>query len=302
METAKYIWMDGKLVKWDDAKIHVMTHSFHYGSAVFEGIRFYNINKNAKHCCAIFRLEEHIERLFYSANKIGLKIKYSKEEIKREINKTVKANNIKNGYIRPIVYYGYGSIEVVPTKNSANFIIAVWPWKHSMRNKLLRIKISPYIRIHHKSTDINAKISGNYANSILAGLDAKKSGYDEAVMLDYDGNIAEATSENIFIVKNEKLLTPKSENILPGITRDSIIQIAKDNKIKVAEKDISVHELLNSDEIFLAATAAEIIGVSSVNDKIVSEEEGIITKKIRKIFHSAITGKIKKYDKWLNYI
>ena len=301
MKNPVYVWMDGKFKIMEEAKVSIMSHSFHHGSAVFEGIRFYAAEKGT----AIFRLNDHIDRFFYSASFLGINLRYSKDEMASAIINTIRKNKLKEGYARPIAYYdssSSGGVEVTPFNCPVKVAIAVWEWKHSLKNKLLKVKISPYRRISPKSADINAKISGYYYNSVIAGIDARKSGYDEAFMLDDEGYVAEATSENIFAVKNGVLFTPKKGSILPGITRDSVIILAKGIGIEVCEKNISVNELKNSDEVFLTATAAEIIAVGSIDEKLISKKEGKITSKLKKLFHLATRGKLIKYRKWIVYI
>ncbi len=215
--------MDGSLIPWKDAKIHILTHSLHYGSAVFEGIRFYKTEKGP----AVFRLKDHISRLFKSAKTMYIKIPYKEEEICKAVLNLIKENSLDSGYIRPIVYYGYGKMGLGVKEAKVNVSIAVWPWGSYLGEDPIKIKISNFMRIHPKSSVTHAKISGHYVNSILAGEEARTEGFNEALLLDYKGNIAEGPGENLFIVKDNELQTPLKENILPGITRDSIIKILK---------------------------------------------------------------------------
>jgi len=298
MVETKFIWLNGKFVRWKEAKVHLLSNALHYGSGVFEGIRFYETTKGP----AVFRLKEHLERLFYSAEVIKIKIPFSKKDLLKAILDLIKINKLKEGYIRPIVFYGYGKMSLNPLGAEINVGIAAWPWSKYLK-ETAKVKISKFIRLHPRSVISDAKVSGYYVNSILATLDAQLSGYDEAILLDYRGYIAEGAGENIFIVKDKVLLTPKLGSILPGITRKTVIEIAKDLKIKTKEKDISVKELLNADEVFFTGTAAEITPVVQINNKLINKgKEGEITKRIREFFNEIKLGKVKKYLKWLTFV
>jgi branched-chain amino acid aminotransferase len=296
MTKTKYIWLNGKFVRWEKAKIHILTHALHYGSGAFEGIRCYN-TKNGP---AVFRLKEHIDRLYNSAKSLRMKIPFSKKEFKEAIIKLIKLNKIKECYIRPIVFYGYGKMGLNPKGIPIDCAIIVWPWGKYLKDKV-KVKISRFIRLHPKSVVSSAKICGYYVNSIFATFEAQ--GFDESLLLDYRGFVAEGPGENIFIVKNKMLYTPKLESILPGITRDSIIKIAKDMKIKTVEKDISVKELKNSDEAFFTGTAAEISPIVQINDTIINNGKiGEITKALKEKFYQIIHGENPKYKKWLTFV
>jgi branched-chain amino acid aminotransferase len=299
METTEFIWMDNKFVKWNDAKIHVLTHTLHYGLGVFEGIRFYDTINGP----AVFRLKEHVERLFYGAKNCNIKIPYNEKEIEDAIIKTIQLNKIKSGYIRPIVYLGYGKMGLNPKGAPVNVSIAVWPWGSYLGTDPIKVKISDFIRIHPLSTKTDLKICGHYVNSIFSSMEVHEKAYDEALLLDYEGNVAEGPGENIFIVKNNILYTPKLGNILKGITRDSVIIIAKDNNIEVIEKDLKPEDIYDADEAFFTGTAAEITLIKSLNDKIIGKEQpGKITNKIKTIFSDIIQGKNNKYKQWLTYV
>ncbi|MGC8981458.1 MAG: branched-chain amino acid transaminase [Minisyncoccia bacterium] len=298
MEKTKFIWMNGKFVKWEDAKIHILSHALHYGSGVFEGIRCYKTNRGP----AIFRLNEHIDRLFNSAKFLKIKIPFNKNQIKKAIIELIKINKVDECYIRPIVFYGYGKMGLNPKGAEINCAIAIWPWGKYLKDKV-KVKISKFIRLHPKSIISEAKICGYYVNSIFASLDAKDSNFDEALLLDYRGYIAEGPGENIFIVKNKIICTPKLGNILPGITRDSIIRIAKDLKFKVIEKDISIKELKNCDEAFFTGTAAEVTPIFKIDNKLINRGEiGEITKILKEKFHKIVYGEEPKYKNWLTYV
>ena len=287
--------MDGKIVPWADAKIHVLTHALHYGSAVFEGIRFYETIDGP----AIFRLKEHTARLFFSADTISMRIPFSEVEISSAIIETVKVNEIDTGYIRPLAYFGYGKMGLRPTGAPVNLSIAVWPWDSYLGANPVKVKTSPYMRIHPKSTFMDAKISGNYVNSTFAGVDAVSSGYQEALLLDFEGNVAEGTGENIFIVKNEILYTPPAGKILTGITRESLMTIAKDLGYSVQEKQLKVEEIYDADEAFFTGTAAEVTPIASLDDHPMKYPTGPITKKLSDTYLSIVKGKNEKYKSWL---
>jgi branched-chain amino acid aminotransferase len=298
MEKTKYIWFNGKFVRWQQAKIHILTHALHYGSGVFEGIRCYK-TKNGP---AVFRLKEHIQRLFNSAKFLEMKIPFSKREIQKAILELIKLNKVEECYIRPIVFYGYGKMGLNPKGASIDCAVILWPWGKYLKDKV-KVKISKFIRLHPKSVISSAKVCGYYVNSIFATFDAEKDKFDESILLDYRSFVAEGPGENIFIVKNKKLLTPKLGSILRGITRDSIIKIAKDLKIKVIEKDISVKELKNCDEAFFTGTAAEITPIYQIDEKIINKGEiGEITKILQDKFYQIVYGEDKKYKNWLTYV
>lgn len=299
MKKVKKIWLDGKFVDLEKAKIHVLTHTLHYGGGAFEGIRAYETDKGP----AVFRLKDHIKRLFYSAKVLGMKIPFSPKEIENAILKLIKINKVKECYIRPIAFYGYGKMVLNPKGAPVNLAIAIWPWEKLLGEKPVKVKISSYIRIHPKSTVVDAKICGHYVNSILATLEAQKAGFDEALFLDYEGFVAEGPGENIFIVKDKKIFTPEKGSILPGITRDTVLKICSDLGITAKEKRISLEELKNADEAFFVGTAAEITPIAKINDTLINNGKvGEITQKIRKLYQRIIHGKEKKYLYWLTFV
>ena len=290
--------MDGRLVKWNEAKIHILTHALHYGSAVFEGIHSYKTDDGT----AIFRLDAHIERLFYSANAMSMKLNFTRNQLKEAIKKLIKINKLSDAYIRPLAYYGYGNIGIYPKGIPTNIAIITIPWGRYYSNDL-RIMTSKYIRHSEKSTIFGAKISGNYANSILAMYEVRKKGYDEALMLDEQGFVSEGPAENIFLVKNGNLITPDSRSALHGITRNSILRISKGMGIKAYEKNVAISEVKNADELFFCGTATEIAPIISVdNKKIGNGKVGEITSKVRDKYYNIVKGIDNKYKKWLNYI
>ena len=297
------IWMDGTFVAWDDAKVHVLTHTLHYGLGVFEGIRCYKTKKGS----AIFRLDEHVDRLFDSAHIFMMEIPYSKKEIKAAIIETVKVNKLGECYIRPLVYIGYGAMGVYPKGNPINVSIAVWPWGAYLGDegieKGIRIKVSSFTR-HHVNVDMTrGKVCGYYVNSQLAKTEALRCGYDEALMLDTEGYVSEASGENIFIVRGGEIKTTPLTSILEGITRDSIIQIAKDNRITVREERFTRDELYIAHEAFFTGTAAEVTPIREVDGRVIGKgERGKITRKLQSIFFDVVKGNNEKYESWLTRI
>ena len=299
-ETGK-IWMNGKLIPFKDAKVHVLTHALHYSTAVFEGIRCYNTPNGS----AIFRLPEHVDRFFNSAKLYGMKIRYSKKQISNAIIKTVKTSGLKECYIRPLAYYGYGTMGLTPTLNKVDVSIACWKWKmgESKAGKFsgAKCKISKWIRIDSKSQPMQSKSAANYSNAALARVEALKNGYDEAIMLNNKGNVAEGSAENIFVVKNGIIKTPPLDaDILNGITRDSVIQLIKKEHMKLIEKNITVNELLKADEVFMTGTAAEVKSVTKIDKNSIGNGGiGEITKELQKSFMNIVMGKDKRFVRWL---
>jgi len=298
------IWMNGNLVPFKDAKVHVLTHALHYSTSIFEGIRCYNTPNGP----AIFRLPEHVDRFFNSAKMYGMKIRYTKKQISNAIIKTVKASKLKECYIRPLAYYGYGTMGLTPTLNKVDVSISCWEWKmgESKAGKVsgAKCKISKWIRIDSRSQPMQAKSAANYSNAALARVEALKNGYDEAIMLNYKGNIAEGSAENIFIVKNGMIKTPPlTADILDGITRNSVIRLIKSKKRKLVEKNITVNELLKADEVFMTGTAAEVKSVTKINKTTIGDgKPGKITKELQKSFMDVVMGKNSKFLSWLRYI
>jgi branched-chain amino acid aminotransferase len=296
------IWMDGSLVKWDEAKIHVLTHGLHYGTAVFEGIRCYKtINGQA-----VFRLPDHIQRLMDSGKIYFMDLRYSKSQLQNAVIDTIKANKIDECYIRPIAYYGYGKMGVNPLPNKVSIAIAVWKWdeylKEGKTENGARLMVSNWNRIDNRSMPMLAKATANYANSALARVEALKAGFDEAIMLNMNGMVVEASAENIFIVKDGYLITPPTTSgALEGITRDSILTLAREHKIPYEIRDISRDELYLADELFLTGTAAEVKPVGEVDNRIIGDGKiGIITKQLKALFESVVRGHDKKFsNKWL---
>lgn len=298
------IWMNGKLVPFKDAKVHVLTHALHYSTAVFEGIRCYNTPKGSM----IFRLPEHVDRLFKSAKMYSMKLPYSKNEISKAIIETVKASKLKECYIRPIAYYGYGVLGLTPTPNKIDLAIACWEWKlgESSAGKIsgARCKVSSWLRIDSRSQPMQAKAASNYANAALARVEALKDGYDEAIMLNYNGKVSEGSAENIFLVNNGKISTPPlSSGILDGITRDSVIKIAKADEISITEANIDREDLYVADEVFMTGTAAEVKSVTEIDNITIGDgKPGKITRRLQNTFLNVAMGKDKRFSKWLTPI
>jgi len=295
--------MDGKLVDWEKAQVHVLTHTLHYGLGMFEGIRCYKTDKGS----AIFRLDEHVERLFASAHIFNIEVPYSRKEIRDAIIKTVTANKLKECYIRPLVYIGYGAMGLYPKGNPIYVAIAAWPWGAYLGDagieKGIRIQVSSFTRHHVNSSMTRAKVCGYYVNSQIAKKEAISGGYDEAVLLDPEGYVSEGSGENIFIVRNGQIKTTPLTTILEGITRDSIIKIARDNKIPVVEERFTRDEIYIADEAFFTGTAAEVTPVREIdNRKIGIGSRGKITKKLQSIFFDIVKGKRRKYESWLTRI
>jgi branched-chain amino acid aminotransferase len=300
---SKFVWMDGKLVEYEKATVHFLTGALHYGAAVFEGIRAYSTDKGP----AIFRLREHVERLIDSAEAFGFRdLSFSPESIEEAIKDTVKANGFSECYIRPLIYLTAGAWTLNVDAGAASLAIAVWEWKNYLGeealNKGIRANISSFTRHHPNVMLTKAKISGNYANSMLAKTESVRLGFEEAIMLDPQGYVAECTGENIFIVRRGKILTPSTAPILEGITRHSLFVIAGELGYEVLERPVSRDQLYTADEVFVCGTAAEVIGLREIDfRRIGTGETGPITRALQNVYHEAIRGKLKKYEGWLTY-
>lgn len=301
---SKYIWSDGKLVEFEKATVHMLTAALHYGAAVFEGIRAYKTDKGS----AVFRLQEHSERLLKSAEIFGFRdLPYKADDVSRAIKETVKANGFDECYIRPLLYLTAGAWNLNIDAGKPALMIAVWEWANYLGEEALakgiRANISSYTRHHPNVSMTKAKIAGNYVNSILAKTESVRLGFEEAIMLDPQGYIAECTGENLFVVKRGKLFTPSTAPVLEGITRHSIYTIAKDLGYSVTEMPISRDQLYNADEVFVCGTAADVIGLSEIDfRKIGDGKSGKITREIQNVYHDAIRGKMEKYENWCDYV
>jgi branched-chain amino acid aminotransferase len=297
----KSIWMNGKLTPWKDAKVHVLSHTLHYGSGVFEGIRCYN----TIHGPAVFRLREHIERLFFSAKIHRMEIPYTIEEIESAIFETIKDNELEACYIRPLVYFGMDSLSVHPGNCPVEVSIATWPWAAYLGEEALqkgiRATVSSWRKFHSSMMPTSAKATGQYLNSVLAVTDAVSKGYDEAILLNMNGEVAEGSGENLFLIKNNTIITnPENESILNGITRHSII---KHLNMDIQERSISVPELFCADELFFTGTAAEVTAICEVDHRIIGEGKmGTKTQKIQNVFFDVVNGRNNDFNHWLTPI
>jgi branched-chain amino acid aminotransferase len=301
LQESEKIWLDGKFVPWKDAQIHVLTHSLHYGLSAFEGIRCYKGVRGS----AIFRLNEHVDRLFASAH-IGLiTIPFGKKEIADAIRETVRINKLDECYIRPIVFIGHGDMGLYVPDNPIRMAIAAWRWgaylgEDGLKNGI-RAKVSSFTRHHVNVSMTRAKIGGYYVNSILAKREVKTSGYDEAIMLDPDGYVSEGTGENIFLVRNGIVKTTPLTSILEGITRNSIMQLARERGLTVAEERFTRDELYIADEVFMTGTAAELTPIREVDDRTVGTgKPGPITRDLQSAFFDIVQGRDAKHASWLS--
>jgi branched-chain amino acid aminotransferase len=298
------IWMDGRLVPWDDATVHVLTHTLHYGLGVFEGIRCY---RSADGRSAIFRLTEHVRRLFESAHINLMRVPFEPERIEAAICETLRANQLAEGYIRPLVFIGHGAMGLNPGDNPVRVAIAVWPWGKYLGDdgmeRGIRAKVSTFARHHVNAKMTKGKTCGDYVNSILAKREALLDGYDEAILLDTQGLVAEASGENLFTVRDGVLRTPPLPGVLGGITRDAVIELARDKGIRVVEAAITRDELYIADEVFLTGTAAEATPIREVDRRqIGAGSRGPITKALQSAFFDVVTGRDRKRERWLTYL
>lgn len=292
------------MVPWDEAKVHVLTHCLHYGTGYFEGIRCYALENGRS---AVFRLDEHVRRLFDSGQILGIPLSYTTDQVRQAILEVVRVNGLKECYIRPLAFLGYGEMGLYAPDNPLHLIVAAWPWgaylgEEGIRNGI-RAKVSSYTRHHVNVMMTKSKVSGNYVNSVLAKNEVKKDGYDEAIMLDVEGYVAEASGENIFIVRGRKIKTTPLTSILPGITRESVLMLARDKGYEIQEERFTRDELYTADESFFTGTAAEVTPIREVdNRKIGLSCPGAVTADLQQTFFSIIKGKDKKYERWLTYV
>lgn len=299
MQPTSFIWMNGEFVPWSEAKVHVMTYALHYGGGVFEGMRVYK----TAHGPAIFRLREHIERLFYSAQVLHLKIPYSVEQLCDATCELLRRNNLEHGYIRPLAFYGYGVMGLNPSAGPTDMMLACWPWGPYISVEQADIKVSKYIRIHPRSTVADAKICGHYANSILAVLELQGTKYHEALFLDADGLVAEGPGENFFIVRDNQLITPPLGTILPGITRATVLEIARTMGISTSEHPITLDDALSADEAFFTGTAAEVTPIATINDqRIGAPGVGALTKRLKVAYDDIVHGRDERHLHFLTFV
>jgi branched-chain amino acid aminotransferase len=298
-----FIWYDGKMVPWRDATTHVLTHSLHYGLGVFEGVRAYKTDKGT----AIFRLKDHTDRFFRSAHILGMKMPYDKETLMEAQLAAVRDNNLESAYIRPMAFYGAEAMGISAKTLSTHVIVAAWSWGAYMGDEALvkgiRVKTSSFSRHHVNVTMCKAKASGNYMNSIQAHQEAIQDGYDEALLLDVDGFVAEGSGENIFLVRKGKLLTPDLSSALEGITRDTIVELAEEMGLQVVEKRITRDEVYSADEAFFTGTAAEVTPIRELDNRKIGEGgRGPITEKLQSIYFDVVKGRSAKHQDWLTYV
>lgn len=311
-KASKY-WYNGKFYDWNNALIHPMTHGLHYGTSVFEGIRAYPTAKGP----AIFRLEEHIDRFLYSAQVAKMSFPWTREEIIKAIKEVIKVNQLSSAYIRPLLFYSYGNLGLVPKFCPVHLVIGAWEWGAYLGDKAhegVKVYILPQRRLHWSQLDMSAKLGGMYIQSTICGLEARLKGADEAVFLNLEGRVAEGPGENIFIVKDGQLITnDRHESILEGITRSSLLTIASDLGLATSISPISKDQFIQADEIFFCGTAVEVVAITRVIDAsegkepfkeyiIASGKPGPITSKLKEAYHQIVRGKNPAYEKWLTYV
>ena len=300
MEQAELIWMNGELIPWEDAKVHVLTHGLHYGTGVFEGIRCYDTDRGP----AVFRLREHLERLRRSAELYYMPLPYSEEELRDATHALIAGNEMRSCYIRPIAFRGYGTMGLNPLEAPVDVTIAAWPWgaylgEESKRTGV-RAKVSSWRRISPDSLIPHAKASGQYLNSVLAKIESLKAGYEEAILLDDHGHVCEGSGENVYLVRDGEVVTPGQTNgILDGINRRSVIELARDRGLEVRERDIARAELYLADEVFMTGTAAELVPVREIDDhRIGAGGPGEVTTALMEAFEDALHGRTERYAHW----
>ncbi len=302
LQATDKIWMDGAFVKWDEARVHILTHSMHYGTGVFEGIRCYKTDGGP----AVFKLQEHVERLFDSAHICQMQIPFTREAVAEAILETIRINKIEACYIRPLAYIGYGSMGIYPKDNPVQLSIAVWPWgsylgEEGLKNGI-RVKISSFSRPHVNATMVRSKTTANYANSLLAKREALKDGYDEAMLLDTDGYVAEGSGENVFMVRKGVIKTPPLTSILEGITRETVMQLATERGMRLVEERFTRDELYIADEAFFTGTAAEITPIREVDNRVIgATRPGPVTKELQAAFFDIVHGRDSRHAEWLTY-
>ncbi len=304
MEASRVIWVDGEFVPWDEATVHVLAHGLHYGAGVFEGIRAYETPTGT----AVFRLTEHMERLHRSAKAYGIPLRFGVDELVKASRRLLAENELESGYLRPLAFYGLGSIGLNPAGAEVHVVIAAWRWgaylgEEGLENGI-RTHVSSWRRIDQGMLNPNAKGTGGYLNSILAKQEAVKNHYDEAILLNAEGFVSEGSGENVFVVSNGVVTTPPvTAGILEGITRDSVIALLRDGGHEVREANVTRSDLYYADEVFFTGTAAEVTPVREVDDRPVGEgRPGPLTRKAQDLFHKAVTGRLEAYRHWLDYV
>ncbi len=302
MNTADLIWLNGQFVAWEDAKVHVLTHAMHYGTGVFEGIRAYETERGP----AVFRHQDHLDRLENSSKLYYMDLPFSKEQVREATHELVARSGFKSCYIRPLVWRGYGPMGLNPLENPVEAMVAVWEWgaylgEEGQRNGV-RARVSSYRRISSDSLIPHAKASGQYLNSVLAKIESLKSGYEEALLLDDQGHVSEGTGENVFVIRGGTIYTPpQTAGILDGINRRTCVQIARDLGYEVVERDIARAEVALADEVFLTGTACELTPLREIDD-IEIGPPGPITREIQRVFNDALHGRAPQYTEWLDVV
>jgi branched-chain amino acid aminotransferase len=302
VNTSDLIWLNGEFVAWEDAKVHVLTHAMHYGTGVFEGIRAYETERGT----AVFRHQDHLDRLEKSAKLYYMDLPFSKEQIREATHELIARSGFKSCYIRPLVYRGYGPMGLNPLENPVDAMVAVWEWGAYLgeegQRTGVRARVSSYRRISADSLIPHAKACGQYLNSVLAKIESLKSGYEEAILLDDKGNVSEGTGENIFVIRDGVIYTPpQTAGILDGINRKSCIQIARDLGYELVERDIARAEVVLADEVFLTGTAAELTPLREIDD-IEIGPPGPVTREIQRVFDDALHGRAPQYGEWLDVV
>lgn len=311
--SAKRIWFMGEFQDWSDCKVHAMTHALHYGTSVFEGIRAYATPKGP----AVFKLEEHIDRFLYSAAVIKMKVPYSRDEIIQACLATVRENELESAYIRPLLYYSFGNLGLVPKACPVELLIGAWEWGAYLGERAVhgvKVYIVPWRRVHHSQYDMAAKLGGIYVQSMFCGVIARERGYDEAVFLNLEGEVAEGPGENILIVKDGVLKTnDMTESVLAGITRSTVLDIARDMGIPTVIEPIKKEDLLQADEVMFSGTAVEVVPIIGVTDASSADSPetdhsigtggpGPVTQKLREVYMETVTGNRQEYEGWLSYV
>jgi branched-chain amino acid aminotransferase len=302
--TGKAIWLDGRFVDWADARVHVLTHTLHYGLGIFEGIRCYRTSDGRS---AVFRLADHVRRLYDSARINLLEIPYPHETLEETCLETLRRNDLEEGYLRPLVFLGDGAMGLDPADNPVRVAVIAWAWGKYLGEEGLqrgiRAKVSTFCRHHVNAKMTKGKTCGDYVNSILAKREALLDGYDEAIMLDTQGLVSEASGENIFVVRDGVLCTPALHTVLQGVTRSTVIELARDKGVRVEERILTRDDLYVADEIFLTGTAAEVTPIREVDRRTIgSGERGPLTAALQSAFFDVVTGRERKYERWLAYV
>lgn len=299
MNPANKIWINGKIASFKKSGLFCFNQALNYGASIYEGIRFYNTDSGP----AIFRLEGHLKRFFYSASALRMKLGFNKIDLEHAIKSLIRANRLSSGYIRPLSFYSELKMGINILNSKVSTIILVWPWRETKQPKTVRIKVVKYKRLNPNSIDMKAKISGYYVNGLLGFIEAREGGFDEPLFLDHNNFIAEGAVNNIFLVKNKILYTPRAENILAGITRDTILRVSEDLGFKNVEKDIRLEFLKDVDEVFLTGTGIELEMVKEIGDFFYNKNnQWPVTDRILKYYQDIVHGRINKYKNWLTYL